>query len=1140
MIHSFIKKCHAFGGFLLGLAVFAIPFVFLVSRPGGPHGRIDMRLTLAELLFVSAVVFLLGKIKPRLALSPILLLVASLGLAILVSALACPARPALREAVQWILTFALGFGGVRFALRGGVIRLERLGLILSLAGAVSALLAFGQMASGVPGYFIRGGYVNAQGYGFFLTLCLPLMVWALLRVLRRTPRLALALASTGGFALALTIRDTGLLVAFSVALLFGLHPLLPRAWKWSQVPLLVVICFTHVFLHRDDFRRWITPYEASDLNATFIHNYYLTYPALGWGLAVHGKAPLTLYPPAAPVRWTQAPLPAPSFERSVLKQRWAEWLAALRVWSRHPITGVGPGNYQSSIGDGYAPLPKLNTAEPDTQNGWLVLGSSIGLFGFLALAAALQLGIRAGLAGNFDPQRLLPDRFLAASAAGVFIAGFFTPFTQAGVWISVAVLLALLDSALSPRIGLWVARIPVEPPRRLLNYAVLAMMLGALVLLVQQIGYRLANRHVYLWQEAERSLQLTKPMVIAQDSGASGGQMIAIARWAGAGWRNEAGGAAMYDFEVPEAGSYSLWTRVRWLDGCGNSFFLRVNGGPRQVFGNDAEFGHWHWLKAGGFRLAKGKNSIELANREDGVALDKLLLTGDPDFRPEGRWERAESSDMADTPLRGWTTAGKEVWLVSHARKHSGRLLSYRSTPDDAAMLLQDPLGENFHLDCRFLLADARGDLRLVMLHQDPKNFLCLDLNRYAASLRRFRNGQPEDLTSTTLDLALTVNTPFTLTMLFRNGVINAQLEGRPLVEHIDRRINTGQCGFASLHGGVLMQSFSLHPIEEIYYLYDAASATPETRGQPVIRAGGDQWSNIGIDLAMTSGTLPPLIKFNIDLPARRWLELRLERGSATFCSIRDGQVEERRTIQFATATPWPPARLALRSFDREMDLRLDGREAGRVVFASQSPLRGAVEIPATGVGRVEIKGLRRFYDGFGGCDGNNSASWEPCLGRWKVMHNAGEGIEDCLGQLDDGPALTLAGEPAWENYEPSCMLRSSGEGIMGLVYHYQDAMNYDVVRWTGAHSALPNAGRIELVHRRAGRETICAQAPIAYQNDQWYELRVALVPGGEVVQIDDRELLSAPPSDLKQGRIGLMCDRNPGTYFDNVRVDFF
>lgn len=64
-----------------------------------------------------------------------------------------------------------------------------------------------------------------------------------------------------------------------------------------------------------------------------------------------------------------------------INQRFLEWQAALNILTDKPFLGVGIGNYQREIGYYYRFLPKLNTMEPDSQNGYLIIAFTMGLAG---------------------------------------------------------------------------------------------------------------------------------------------------------------------------------------------------------------------------------------------------------------------------------------------------------------------------------------------------------------------------------------------------------------------------------------------------------------------------------------------------------------------------------------------------------------------------------------------------------------------------------------------------------------------------------------------------------------------------------------------------------------------------------------
>ncbi len=119
-------------------------------------------------------------------------------------------------------------------------------------------------------------------------------------------------------------------------------------------------------------------------------------------------------------------------------------------------------------------------------------------------------------------------------------------------------------------------------------------------------------------------------------AGASGLGYVELPWGSGQGWRGKGGGHVVYRLDVPAAGHYRVWARTFWQDGCTNALFLTANKGARLVFGNDAVYGRWHWVKGQTLDLSEGINYLTFSNHSDGVALDKLEITNDLQHLPEG------------------------------------------------------------------------------------------------------------------------------------------------------------------------------------------------------------------------------------------------------------------------------------------------------------------------------------------------------------------------------------------------------------------------------------------------------------------------------------------------------------------------
>jgi hypothetical protein len=141
--------------------------------------------------------------------------------------------------------------------------------------------------------------------------------------------------------------------------------------------------------------------------------------------------------------------------------------------------------------------------------------------------------------------------------------------------------------------------------------------------------------------------ELEPPMKLTENLDASHGKCIAIEGGSGKpGAKNpvdgavypDRWGAAVYKFNVQKSGQYRFWGRKFWEGGCGNSFTLLVNSLAPVEFGGDGVYDAWDWKPCTVlFELRAGENRLEVLNREDGVKLDKILLTTDLEFVPQGK-----------------------------------------------------------------------------------------------------------------------------------------------------------------------------------------------------------------------------------------------------------------------------------------------------------------------------------------------------------------------------------------------------------------------------------------------------------------------------------------------------------------------
>jgi len=89
------------------------------------------------------------------------------------------------------------------------------------------------------------------------------------------------------------------------------------------------------------------------------------------------------------------------------------------------------------------------------------------------------------------------------------------------------------------------------------------------------------------------------------------------------------GGHITWRLQVPAAGRYAVIAEVYWLDAKGNSWYESVDDGDERVFGNDANYLRWQWVRGGTYDLAAGEHRVRLRTREDGARVRRVALTND-------------------------------------------------------------------------------------------------------------------------------------------------------------------------------------------------------------------------------------------------------------------------------------------------------------------------------------------------------------------------------------------------------------------------------------------------------------------------------------------------------------------------------
>jgi PKD repeat protein len=129
------------------------------------------------------------------------------------------------------------------------------------------------------------------------------------------------------------------------------------------------------------------------------------------------------------------------------------------------------------------------------------------------------------------------------------------------------------------------------------------------------------------------------------------------------------------------------------------------------------------------------------------------------------------------------------------------------------------------------------------------------------------------------------------------------------------------------------------------------------------------------------------------------------------------------------------------------------------------------------------------------------------------------------------GGAYALVGSSQWKNYQLNVDIRSSDNDKIGVVFNYQDDLNFYLITWQkeGAHRAIKrfvDGSFIDL-----------AADDAEYEINQWYHLSVSTMNGNIQVFIDSTEIFSVVDSTFLTGKAGLYCHGNQNSYWDNFEV---
>jgi len=323
----------------------------------------------------------------------------------------------------------------------------------------------------------------------------------------------------------------------------------------------------------------------------------------------------------------------------------AGWAAFLDA----PLTGHGPGRFQSAVSSGtyraFLPSTHEKTVEPGTQCGYLVLAVEYGLVPPLCLLLLLLASARRCARPAHDPDRAW-SRALAVSLVLLALGQAGTHLLVQGSGIILAAAVAV---GLSPDAGRTPSRTGLE--MRLEQGWLQAALLVAGCICALAVGMAAHSsattspatpqaappQGALIVLEAEQGTITGTVLACIADAQASAQAACLVQDAAGDALE---GNALSLPLHVETNGTYHLWLRAWWRDGCGNSVAATIGEADPALVGNDGTYRAWHWVRGPAFSLAAGDQVLRILPRECGARVDQILLAEDADFFPSGMLTR--------------------------------------------------------------------------------------------------------------------------------------------------------------------------------------------------------------------------------------------------------------------------------------------------------------------------------------------------------------------------------------------------------------------------------------------------------------------------------------------------------------------
>lgn len=206
--------------------------------------------------------------------------------------------------------------------------------------------------------------------------------------------------------------------------------------------------------------------------------------------------------------------------------------------------------------------------------------------------------------------------------------------------------------------------------------------------LFSQAAHAQTYKYPYLEAECPDNATGAYFSTLTSESGYSGpGHLESVGNTLSNSYDGSSNDTASYNFEVFARKNYTIYFRVKTNgNGGDDSFFYKIDGIGWQTVNNIASQGNgWIWVSSPSFLMNAGSRTVKIANREDGLNIDKIAIIDSSRPSPTGTGGRAYN---CATPLyfeaecRTQATSG---YGIRHIAKSGFSGTGYLQSADDTS-----------------------------------------------------------------------------------------------------------------------------------------------------------------------------------------------------------------------------------------------------------------------------------------------------------------------------------------------------------------------------------------------------------------------------------------------------------------------